>query len=270
MPDTIAGSRPIALTMPVRNVLPRLIVHSRPETISNCLRMQGTWQFQIVSFITGYLTEGDVFVDIGANIGYFSVYAGLRVGSSGKVHAIEPDEDNVALLRANLQLNRLTNIQVHQLAVSDNVGEATLFRDGFNAGAHSLLPKDVLVPGPIVPVTRLDNLLEGERLPKLIKIDVQGAEMAVLRGATQLMSSDEGKPAIILEFSPLELQRNGHLTELFDFIAGNNYSLRAFIANDRGTTTPPRVRRSTLREIADNLLAANDAAEFDLLLLPRS
>jgi FkbM family methyltransferase len=269
MPDTIAATEPITLAYPVDGVHPRLLVHSRAETISNFVRDHRAWQRHITVFLSTHLRPGDVFVDVGANIGYFSVYAGLRVGARGKVHAIEPDQDNLSLLSANVALNRLSNVQVHPLAASYRNGEAPLFRGTFNRGAHSLLPQGGLSEGPAVPLVRLDELLAEGPTPRLIKIDVQGADLEVLRGATGLLGRPAEKPGIILEFSPLTLQRNGLLEELFDFITRNDYSLRAFITNASGRVIPPQLRWSTLREIANDFVATSDAAEFDILLLPR-
>ena len=102
----------------------------------------------------------------------------------------------------------------------------------------------------------------------LIKIDVQGAQIDVLRGMQEMLSSPGARPGIILEFAPGELKRNGTLDEFFDFVAHNDYSLRAFIANERPHTKPPQIRRATLRRIAEDFIAGGDPAEFDLLLLP--
>lgn len=268
MPDAIAATEPIVLAYPVDDLHPRLLVHNRPETISNFLRAHAVWQRHVTAFITGYLRPGDVFADVGANIGYFTVYAALRVGASGLVHAVEPDADNAALLRANLDLNGLANVQVHQLAVSDSAGEAVLFRAGFNSGAHSLMQKSDLAEGPKVAVVRLDTLLDSQRPPRLVKIDVQGAEFQVLQSMSELLAAPSSKPAVIAEFSPLELARHGHLDGFFALIAEHGYNLHAFIANERRRVTPPQLRRATLRKIAEDLLAANDPAELDVLLLP--
>lgn len=268
MLDPATNSSPVTLAYPLEGTAPRLLLHGRSETISNFVRAHHVWQRPVTAFLTGYLKPGDVFVDIGANIGYFTIYAGLRVGPHGQVHAVEPDPENIALLRANLELNGLTNVQVHQTAISDSSGEARLFRASFNSGAHSLFQKNDHSGGLKVPVARLDELLDGERPPKLVKIDVQGAECYVLRSMTKLLEPPSVRPAIIAEFSPLDLARHGHLDEFFTFIAEHDYSLRAFVANERQEVKPPQVRRATLRQIAEDLLLANDPAELDVLLLP--
>src|SRR3546814_8410940 len=100
---TFATSEPLDLAYQVEGKRPRLRVHNRPETISNFLRDYGVWQRALLTFMIGYLREGDTFVDVGANIGYFSIYAGLRVGSSDQVHAIEPVEANAPVLAANVR-----------------------------------------------------------------------------------------------------------------------------------------------------------------------
>lgn len=258
---------PVTLPIPVDQVCPRLWVHNRPETVSNFVRSFRVWQRHITVFMIDYLQPGDSFVDIGANLGYFSVYAGLCVGDSGVVQAIEPDADNAALLARNAELNRLSNIRLHRTAISDYIGDATLYQGSYNAGSHSILEKDDLSAGPSVPVTTLDELLAGAETPRLIKIDVQGAELSVLRGMRQLLATAKRKPGIIMEFSPLDLQRNGEMEDFFAFVADNSYSLRAFIDNERKKNRPPQLRRATLREIAKDIITASDDAEFDILLL---
>ena len=256
------------LAVPARGIHPRIKLHNRPETISNFIRLFGSWQTPIINFMNNYLKDGDVFIDVGANIGYFSIYASLIVGNTGKVHAIEPDSANIDLLLENISLNHIDNIELHRTAVSDFQGQATLFRGDYNAGAHSLLQKSELKPGSQVPVTTLDDLLKNERTPKLIKIDVQGVEVSVLLSMKELLSSRESKPAILLEFSAFELQRNAQLNELFQFIEEHNYILHAFIVNEGPNVVPPQIRRATLRQIADDLLAQKSKGEFDILLLP--
>lgn len=248
---------------------PRLKVHDRPETISNFIRDYGVWQRPLVAFLANFLRDGDVFVDVGANIGYFSVYAALCVGPSGIVHAIEPAEENATLLAANIALNSLYNVRIHRVAVSDHEAEAVLFRSSLNAGAHSLLQTRGLSRGAKVPVRTLDQLLQGERAPRLIKIDVQGADFDVLNGMIPLLSAWEARPAIVMEFCPSELVRRNQLDDFLSFVTSHRYSLRAFIANERSSVVPPQIRRATLRQIAQDFVKVEDTAEFDVLLLPR-
>ena len=261
-------NEPVLLAESVGGTRPRLMLHDRRETISNFLRAFGVWQRPILAFMMTYLKEGDVFVDVGANLGYFSVYAALCVGASGRVHAVEPDPDNAALLAANIVLNGLSNVRLHQTAVSDFCGDAPFFHDRFNAGGHSLLDKGDLSAGPNVTVTTVDRLLAGEPKAKLIKIDVQGAEMGVLRGMQERLTAWEPKPVIIVEFSPLDLVRRRELDAFFAFVAENHYALHPFFVNERARTMPPQIRRATLRQIAEDFIEVNNAAEFDVLLRP--
>lgn len=261
-------SESFTLTLAVAGRRPQLRLHDQGETVSNFIRGHGVWQRPLTSFLINYLQPDDVFVDVGANLGYFTVYAGLAVGAGGKVLAVEPDERNAALLTANAELNGLRNVQLHRTAVADFTGEAPLFRGSFNAGAHSLIHKDDLdAEEATVPVTTLDRLLAQETKVKLIKIDVQGTEVAVLRGLEGYLAATGFRPGITLEFSPLELSRRGELDYVIDFIARHGYSLRAFIANERATTRPPQIRRATLLQIARDLVEVGDNAEFDVLLL---
>lgn len=269
MPDTLTLAGPVELAYEVGTIRPRLFLHDRQETISNGIRRLGIWQFPITAFIVAYLRRGDVFVDVGANIGYFSVFAALAVGPDGKVHAVEPEPANLALLQKNLELNGLSNVEVHAVAASDRSGQATLYRDGFNSGGHSLLQKPQVQNTTSVSVTTLDALLDTKGSPRLIKIDVQGSEVDVLKGMSELLRRDGSKPGLIVEFAPTALAKRNQLAELFELLAVADYQIYPFIANERSTLMPPQVRRATLQEIANDFIAGNNDAEFDLLLLPR-
>lgn len=85
------------------------------------------------------LQEGDVFLDVGANIGWYTVLASPRVGAGGKVIAFEPDPANAAMLRRNVEANGLTNVVVEEKALSNEPGKLKLFLDRKNLGRHSVV-----------------------------------------------------------------------------------------------------------------------------------
>jgi FkbM family methyltransferase len=152
----------------------------------------------------GFSMAGRTFVDIGANIGTSAVAAVLRYGA-GRVVAVEPEETNVRLLRANIALNGLTNcVDVHQVALSDRAGPGRLILCADNSGDHrvSAAPDGTSVS---VTLTRLQDLPISEA--GLYWIDVQGHEGHVLTGAGHMI---DGVP-IVTEFWPLVLQETGGL-----------------------------------------------------------
>lgn len=148
---------------------------------------------------------GSTVVDVGANIGYNAVHAARRVGSGGRVVAVEPAPDNVAVLERNLAAARLSNVIVRPVAAGRHRGHRKLYLRGETSAVNSLYPQSCYasVTGVLdVPVERLDDLVDGD--PDLVKIDVEGAELEVLEGMARLLR----RPglALIVEWHPA-LQR---------------------------------------------------------------
>ena len=160
------------------------------------------------------LRQGDVVYDVGANVGIYSLCASLEVGSSGCVYAFEPLERNLHYLRQHLTLNNLQNCTVLASAICDR--EGTL---AFSA-AHWPSMARLSPAGEIkVSSTTLDICIYGEnrlRPPNVIKIDVEGAELEVLSGATRAIS--EFHPMIFLEIHGTELHRDCR-----DFLLAKGY-----------------------------------------------
>ncbi len=246
----------------------RIAVHEQSESISNILRYHFTWQRQLTQFIASVLRPGEVFVDVGANLGYFTLVAANAVGRSGCVHAFEPEPRNLALLQRNLSLNSFNHVICHQVAIGAQSGEATLHLSDANLGAHSLTDKADLAAGPKVPLRTLENALADENRPlRMIKIDVQGLELDVLKGMENMLAAVDQKPQIITEFSPRDLQRSDpELLYFRDFVDRFSYRIRAFIANERATVLPPEISLETLVALHHDFLSDGKGAEFDILL----
>lgn len=155
--------------------------------------------------------SGMVVVDIGAHVGYYTLLAAKQVGPTGKVYAFEPEQDNHAILLKNIGVNGYNNVVATPMAVSDRRGSSTLYVTSLDNGRHSMYHHGLPERGsPTVETTTLDSFLASEGWPSvdLIKIDVEGAEVAVLDGMTGLM----GKSAdlkLIIEFNPALLQDGG-------------------------------------------------------------
>ena len=177
-------------------------LRARPDQFSAVWTIyDGVHEWEELQFCLGYLRPGDHFVDIGANVGVFSALVGTRIPDV-RITAMEPFPPVRADLEANLALNEL-DVSVVGSAVSDTEGEATfevLDRDVLNRLTPSTSDSGPggggdLGPGPgggggtrgiTVPVTTLDTLVGGDP-PALVKIDVEGAELSVMRGAAQLL-----------------------------------------------------------------------------------
>ena len=148
------------------------------------------------------LRPDSVFLDIGANVGYYSLLVRAKLGRSGRVLAFEPNPKMVARLRANIELSSAPGIEIFALALSNDSGRATLFSPGLgNQGEASLVNQGWGEYEQYdVPVRRLDDCLppDLERID-LIKIDVEGAEALVFEGAKRTIM--RFGPSILLEIN---------------------------------------------------------------------
>jgi len=142
------------------------------------------------------LEEG-VFIDIGANIGKYSIIVGKNL-KGGVVVAIEPEPTNFEILKKNIKRNGLKNVLPINLACSDKNGNLDFYIDQFSSGGHSLHKKENFEK-ITVKAEKLDKILKRLQISEvnLIKIDVEGAETEVLRGATKILNKHH--PRIIFE-----------------------------------------------------------------------
>lgn len=183
------------------------------------------------------LDPGMVVVDIGANVGYFSLLAADLVGPAGTVYAIEPEPRNNAILRKNVDLNSYSNVRVIEKAVSNRTGSVKLFLSALDNGSHSISDAAARgVAGDVeVGATTLDDLLEEEGWPKvdLVKIDVEGAEMLVLEGMS-LLPRNSPSVKLVIEYCPFLLQASGVVPiDLLDKITGMDFDIE-FIDESKG------------------------------------
>lgn len=166
----------------------------------------GIWEPQHTALVMRNLGLGDTFLDIGANVGWYTLVAGLAVGAEGAVFAVEPDPTNAALIRRSVSEAGLTSVTIIEAGASDEAGSANLYLCDENLGDHRLAPQ-ARRETVAVDIVRLDDVIPRHLKVKMIKIDVQGWEPKVISGAMELISRD--KPNILVEFWPLGLADAG-------------------------------------------------------------
>jgi FkbM family methyltransferase len=177
-------------------------------------------------FIRGILKPDDVFVDVGANVGWYTLLASMVIGDRGHIHAFEPRRPVVDYLKRTVTLNGLDGlVSVHSTGLSNEQKAETLawFADSENGGGASLARDDVspaMVSQPI-EVRTLDSL--GIAHVDAIKIDVEGAEPLVLDGGLKTIERD--RPIILSEILPSQLRRVSHCSpqQYFDFFLSREY-----------------------------------------------
>ena len=171
----------------------------------------GLYELDTARLIHRLLKPNSWFVDVGANLGYFTLLAARWTGPAGRVDAFEPDPINRARLEAHLHENNLANVCIHPIAASSQGGEVELIHPqaaGTNHGMASFY-KSLTGEGQTFTVrtARLDQTLDG--LPDLIKIDVEGAELAVIQGLEKILTASQ-PPKLIIEHNPTSCAAAGY------------------------------------------------------------
>lgn len=171
--------------------------------------LHGTFEVAETQWWTARARPGGTVVDIGANIGYYTVLAARRIGANGHVHAFEPLAENNELIRRSLVENALQNVTLHEHAVAEVPGRLSivslpLARGAGNSGG-AYLSADPPAEHEVrtVSVVSLDSLEWPHRVD-LIKIDAEGAEGRILKGGMDLFRSH--RPLVMCELNPIQLQ----------------------------------------------------------------
>lgn len=196
--------RPVLL--PGRTGFGATLMCRLPDLIATYVWVFAEWEPELTRFVSSRLADGDVFVDIGANIGYYSLLAARSVGDDGGVVAVEASPAMFAELRRNVELNDLdARIRLVNKAAAAKSGTLTVFAGPrHNAGMSTTLASRGLTVETTVPAMPLDELLTFGEITsmRLIKIDVEGAEPDVLAGMGNLIGALRPDAEIVVELSP--------------------------------------------------------------------
>lgn len=248
-----------------------LHVHARDDRyISENLRRRGVWEPLETRVVLNLLEPGQGFVDLGANLGYYTVLAARRVGPSGRVLACEPDEANVALLCRNVADNGVAPwVELHTCAVSDRSGTSRLFRSADNQGDHRLFDAGDGRVSVNVSITTLDDLLSDRADAfHLVKLDTQGSEALILRGARQTLQAQGHRLIWIVEFWPFGLERSGAgVAELLDAMNALDMNLAIL---DETQQRAVQTDATELRRLAKEGLHPDGGLFVNLVAIPRS
>lgn len=194
----------------------KLNVNPTDDDIGRCIYYFGIWEPNLTAWISQSLSPGDTFVDIGANIGYFSVLAAGIVKESGRVIAIEAMPLTREVLEGNFRLNGIHNGRIVGMAVWDTLGDLEMFgtREGVSGKATALKSwaerwnHEDRVVVPCAPLSAILTAAEiGEA--RIVKIDVEGAEWHVVSGMIDLLDRGRDDLEIVVEVSPDSLQFEG-------------------------------------------------------------
>ena len=172
--------------------------------------IKGTYEPKNVQAIQNTVQENDIAYDVGAHVGYFSVLMGDIVGSGGRVIAFEPRGLNLGYLQRHVSVNNCDNIKIVSKALGDHSGHAKLeTRTGSGTGYVSDTGDED------IEITSIDELVESGALPPptFLKIDVEGGEMAVLRGARKVIESQRPRMILATHGDEIDAECRALLTE---------------------------------------------------------
>jgi FkbM family methyltransferase len=178
------------------------LLPSLTEPIGFHLLTDGVYEPETLTFMLHYLPPGSTFVDVGANIGVFTLSAGRAVGEAGCVLAIEPSSRVFPYLLHNVNVNGLTNVFLYEGAVfTHDVSQLPFYEAPLEHFGMGALAPQFFVDPIFVTARSLDSLLAEKAIEHvdLLKIDVEGFEAAVFRGATRLLTGP-APPVILFEF----------------------------------------------------------------------
>lgn len=194
------------------------------------------YEMEVLEVLARFLGRGDVFVDVGANIGFFSAVALGLVGERGEVHCFEPAPAHYRRLERLRELNPTHQLHLNDCALGQSEGESILnISSGPNIGWNTLVP-GFMAADPdreevAVPIRRLDAYLAESAIDRiaLIKIDVEGYELPVLKGLSYAFARGL-KPPIVCEITPSAYPRLGtDVRELWTYMRANGYRVASIL-----------------------------------------
>jgi FkbM family methyltransferase len=197
----------------------RSVVHGFPVELDandTCkLSVFGVYEPFETELVRNHLAPGNVVLDVGAHIGYYTLLSSKLVGPAGRVYAFEPTPDTFAILERNARTNERTNVTPVNAACGAHSGTATLYLNPANAGDNHLFSaEDSAGPPVAVRIVAVDDYLPADTTVDFVKMDVQGWEPAALRGMERTLSRGP-RVTMMCEFWPSGMRRAGFDPEAF-------------------------------------------------------
>lgn len=176
------------------------------------------------------IKKSDLVIDIGANVGYYTLKLAPLIGESGKIISIEPDPNNFKTLKHNCELNHFINTELHNIALSDKQGIEKLFFTEKHSGKSSLFESENQKNSFDIVSNSLDNILNDRFLKiDLIKIDTEGAELSILKGAQKTLKITN---KILIELhEEILLKNNQDPLEIKEILIENGFKITTFSEN---------------------------------------
>jgi FkbM family methyltransferase len=215
----------------------KMFVDSRDSGVAFRLLSLQTYEPELTKLFEQMVKPGDVVVDVGANIGYFTLLASKLVGERGRVYAFEPAPETFALLKRSIAANDSGNVCALQKALWNVRASGKLLLEGENWGANRIIDSETGGHSIEVEMVSMDEFFEnGHQKVDVVKIDAEGAEINILNGATAVLQKN---PDLVLfaEFNPKLLEAAGqHPERYIQVIASHGFTIYA-VDDIAGSTT---------------------------------
>lgn len=210
------------------------------------LYLTGTYEAGTLGVMDKCLREGDIFIDVGANIGLMSIFSSRVIGNKGKVYSFEPVLETFTILQKNIEINKIRNVGAFNIGISDTKGKSFIYTNPYaGKGSSSFIkPLDQSESTEYeIIIETLDEFLISHHLAniRMVKIDVEGWELHVLRGAESLLRSPQA-PIICIECSKSTGSNNDSGDIYFYIIEINNYLIYKL---EKGKGVPSKLIKVT-------------------------
>jgi FkbM family methyltransferase len=247
----------------------RIDVHAKFDRyISRDIARTGEWETFETELVHRFLRPGDVFVDIGANIGWYSIVAASAIGPAGRVYAFEPETENFNLAKHNIALNGFGNVTLEQLGIADRPGFLPVYLSPDNRGDHRLYGWEGAKRSDGVPTLTLGDYFADRPDPiRLVKSDAQGSEGMIFAGIPDDFAKARDIAGFIVEYWPAGLAAAGSSAEalLGRFAA---LELECFVIQEPFRGLDP-IGLDVLRRRADGDLSPAKNMHANLLAIPK-
>lgn len=197
----------------------RVVTQGHINDISTELLFKGVHEPMTTNVFKRLINEGNCVVDVGANVGYFTLLAARLVGQIGRVFAFEPSQQNMTELVHNLVLNSFQNVNTSLSALSDYNGRSKFFLSTTESARHSLIQTHEHDFSQVVDVQKLDDVIDYKHIPvHFLKTDTEGNELAVLKGAEQTIKANHGIKILFEVYFDALKANNVEITELWNYV----------------------------------------------------
>lgn len=202
-----------------------MIINKNGKGIEKDLLLNKTREPISTKIMKTWCTPGSVVLDIGANIGYYTILAAKNVGKKGKVYAIEPAKYSYSLLKKNIKLNNLKNVKLYNIAFGDYNGKLKIYIEEAS-NYNSPIPVGKKNEIEVVPCYKIDTFFKKmKRKPDIIKIDVEGYEYNILKGAEKTLNHVE-KIFVELHFPLIEKEK---MISLLKMLKNKGFKLKKMV-----------------------------------------